>query len=214
MKRFTRDILLIALVGLCVEASAQRAYDQGAHAGLCFAGNGLHWSAHDVETKPGFTLGGEYLFHLDSLNLHFIAEGHLDMLLFDRDYGMIGPEIKETDMSYTNFYLSFPLLARYYFGGQKNVYVEVGPFLSILAFAHKSGTETSNYNDTGRVQTQDISSVAYSDFPVFGFGIALGAGYIYQWNENLDLVINVRNNAGLFSVSSVNLSIGVRKILK
>jgi hypothetical protein len=211
-----RHIILAMSLLLCSKLVSQPAYDRAAHIGLAFAGNGLHWSAHDIRTKTGFTLGAEYHLKLDSLNLNFIAEGHLDILRFDLKPSIISADNNETKMelSYTNIYLSFPLLARYYLGKEKHFYIEMGPYVSLLGFAHKKGILTSHNNDTSMAPGQTpINTTAYGDYPFIGLGIALGAGYRYSWKENIDLVFNVRNNAGLFSVSSVCFSIGLRKLL-
>ncbi|MGV3460698.1 MAG: porin family protein [Flavobacterium sp.] len=95
------------------------------------------------------------------------------------------------DAKYTLQYLTIPLNARYYFGTNKNFFVNGGPYVGIFL------GESVKFNGD-KIDTDE--SDIYKTFD-FGFNLGLGVRVLQTGRHSLD--IELRDNLGLTNISDV-----------
>lgn len=97
----------------------------------------------------------------------------------------------DVDVKYTLHYITVPVNIRYYFGANKNFYVNGGPYVGI--FAGESVTFNGDRLDT------DESDI----YKTFDFGVNLGLGMRVLQTAQHNLDIELRDNLGLSNISDV-----------
>lgn len=105
----------------------------------------------------------------------------------------------------TNYnYLVLPILARFSFGNQNNLFCNVGPYVGYLMKVNAIlEDEDNNYYEEFEVTDQSYK---------YDFGISIGLGAKIPINNKIAFKCEVRNNLGLVNISkTIDESMGVVK---
>ena len=108
-------------------------------------------------------------------------------------------------VAYTNYnYLVLPILARFSFGNQNNLFCNVGPYVGYLMKV-TAIVEDKVYN---HYMEFDATDQSYK----YDFGISVGLGAKIPINSKIAFKFEVRNNLGLVNISkTIDESMGVVK---
>lgn len=167
----------------------------------------------DFDSRMGFSTGVSIQYHLNesfALKTSVLYErkgSKLEDVMFKNDvddpHGVLSDWYEELN------YITVPILAKYSFGGQKNFYVNAGPFVSYLLDAY---TVIKPDHTLPRVEVENTEFHNRTDF-----GLAAGIGGQINLNENIVLSVELRNNLGFatvkdegeFKTNSTNIMFGV-----
>jgi hypothetical protein len=109
-------------------------------------------------------------------------------------------------VAHTNYnYLILPILARFSFGNQHNLFCNAGPYVGYLMKVHAivEDEDSNNY-----FEEFDVTDQSYT----YDFGISVGLGAKIPVNRKIAFKFEVRNNLGLVNISkTIDASMGVVK---
>lgn len=99
--------------------------------------------------------------------------------------------LDDVDVRYTLRYVTVPANVRYYFGQNKNFYVNGGPYAGIFI------------GESVKVNGDKIDTDESDIYKTFDFGVNLGLGVRVLQNEKHNIDIEIRDNLGLSNISDV-----------
>jgi len=108
-------------------------------------------------------------------------------------------------VAYTNYnYLVLPILARFWFANQNNLFCNVGPYVGYLTKV----TAIIEDEDNNYYEEFDATDQSYK----YDFGFSLGLGAKIPISSMIAFKVEVRNNLGLVNISkTIDESMGVVK---
>ena len=187
-----KNILTITILLLSIISFSQTDLNLGLNLGGTYSnvsGNEIaNKNKYDFDLIVGINL--EYPL---SENISLIGNINYEKKSFKNTLGYIDPNdisfSGTADLKVTLEYLSIPIMIKYYFGENKNIYFNGGPYISFLL---------DDYTKIENNKVEDEESLIKNT----DFGLSFGVGTKIRINENNDLNIEIRDNFGLSNISS------------
>lgn len=91
-------------------------------------------------------------------------------------------------------YITIPVNVKYYFGAQKNFFVQAGPYAGFFI--------DDTFFVDGKEQTMETAGG--SDFKLLDLGLSSGVGVQFKTDEKHHISLSLRNNLGLTNISDMS----------
>lgn len=204
-KIFTSFVIMIS--GLAMSQNSEFSY--GFHSGLNYSQLSKGHFPGEVDSKKPMifvTLGAKAAYQLNdrfkiNVELNYERKSSKTESEIEVRNDPENPQMYINDSFQWNLdYLIMPVTAQYCFSDENSFYLNGGIFMGYLLNAKIKYSSDSTLSDFPNSDEIDLNS----NLKKFDYGLVVGLGKNFQWGNDKNLYLELRENFGLNNISDMN----------